>query len=1015
MKNAGKRGIARRAGKTKEMASKEGGQSSRPRRRWLALLLTALGLACLILLAIRLAPLPDPSAEETLAQALVALDQRDYLLAEELGSRIDRRSELWERSRLVAGEAATRAGRLEPAIAHYRSIADGRSPTAIRAAFALGELYRSVGMLSQAAAQYRHVLAHEPIDSATHARLAFILGVSGQRWESLPHFMALVRTKSWDLDALALLGDLERPVEQGDFLRHCARTAPDDILVRSGLAAHALVEGEASRAREMFQEVAADRPDLIAAQAMLGELLLDSEEHVFAQWHAALPESADRHPDIWLVRGLWARRNSNLTGAARCFWQTLRLAPEHRRGNYQLAQALSSLEAEGAAEFAERASQLFELTQTLDLILRSRGESEAGLRRAAELMESMGRHWEAWAWAITAGKHHPEAEWPGEMISRLEGGLHEHLARTTDAANLALKYDLSHYTLDADLLLADHSGEARSESNAMASDASIRFEEEAAVGIDFVYVNADDPATEGVRMFEQTGGGVAVLDYDSDGRPDIYFPQGGQWKTGSKQPTPSAEFHDCLYRNIDGQSFQEVASQAGIANLGFGQGATVGDFDNDGFPDIYVANVGENRLYRNNGDGTFSDVNASSEISRQDWTCSAVMVDLNGDGLPDLFDVNYVTGPEVYELICDGIGCSPKVFQGTPDQMWLSRGDGSFEHVADVTPAAHANGLGVVAAVLGEDQLPSLFVSNDQVPNFLLRPEPSDDPAGLQWVDQALLRGLAYNGDGLALACMGIAADDANGDGLTDFFVTNFADEPNTLYLQDAPGLFLDATRTVGLYAASIARVGWGTQFLDAELDGDVDLVIANGHIADHRDKGGQYHMKPQFFRNAGEGRFKWVSGESAGEYFDRKYLGRGLARLDWNGDGRMDFVVSNIGAPASLVTNRSQSVGNFLNVRLRGTTSSRDAIGSTVEITTDRRSWKKQLLAGDGVMASNQRMLQFGLGEASSISRLHVKWPSGKTTVLENLPANTTVELVEGAPRAFLSDGSQRVASPDS
>lgn len=996
------------------MASKDSGQPTPPRRRWLALLLTAVGLACLILLAIRLAPLPDPSAEETLAQALVALDQGDYLLAEELGSRIDPSSELWERSRMVAGEAASRAGRIESAIQFYRSISDGRSPTAIQAAFTLGELYRSVGMLSEAAEQYRHVLAHEPGESATHARLAFILGVSGQRWESLPHFMALVRTKSWDLDGLALLGDLERPVEQAEFLRHCARAAPDDILVRSGLAAHALIDGEVVRAREILQEVVADRPDLIAAQAMLGQLLLDTEEHVFTQWHADLPASAEGHPDIWLVRGLWARRNNDLTGAARCFWHTLRIAPEHRRGNYQLAQALSALEAEGTEEFAELASQLFELTQTLDLILRSRGESEAGLRRAAELMESMGRHWEAWAWAVTAANHHPEAEWPGEMITRLEGGLHEHLPRTTDAANLALKYDLSHYSLDTKLL-ADRGDQRRMKPGALASGATIRFEEEAAVGIDFVYNNGDDPATKGVRMFEQTGGGVAVLDYDSDGRPDIYFPQGGQWKTGSKRPAPSAEFHNGLYRNIDGKSFQEIASQAGIADLGFGQGATVGDFDNDGFPDIYVANIGENRLYRNNGDGTFSDVTASSGVSRQDWTCSAVMVDLNGDGLPDLFDVNYVTGPEVYELICDEIACSPKVFQGTPDQMWLNRGDGSFEHLADVSTAAHAKGLGVMATVLEEDQLPSLFVSNDQVPNFLLRPEVSDDSTGLQWVDQALLRGLAYNSDGVALACMGIAADDVNGDGRTDFFVTNFNDEPNTLYLQDAPGLFVDATRTGGLQAGSIAPVGWGTQFLDADLDGDVDLVIANGHIADYRDEGGEYHMKPQFFRNAGEGRFELASGESAGEYFDRKYLGRGLARLDWNGDGRMDFVVSNIGAPASLVTNQSQNVGNFLNVRLRGTTSSRDAIGSTVEITTDRRSWKKQLLAGDGVMASNQRMLQFGLGEANSISRLHVKWPSGKMTIVADLPANTTVELVEGDRRAILSDGSQRVASPDS
>ncbi len=355
MKASDKRDGPKRAASTKpdrqakrSRQEKNVDQAALPRRRWLVLALTAVSLAGLILLAIGLAPLPEPSAEETLSQASVAMDQGQYLLAEELGSRIDRSNELWEQGRWLAGEAASRAGRLESAIDHYRAISGGHSPIAIRAAFSLGELCRSVGMLSDAVEQYRHVLAHDPNDSATHARLAFVLGVSGQRWESLPHFMALIRTESWDLDGLALLGDLERPVEQHEYLRHCQRAAPDDILVRSGLAAHAIIDGETSRAEEILQQVVAERPDLIAAQAMLGELLQNSEEHVFLRWHAALPATAERHPDIWLIRGLWLRRHNDLTGAARCFWQTLRLAPEHRRGNYQLAQALSALEADGA-------------------------------------------------------------------------------------------------------------------------------------------------------------------------------------------------------------------------------------------------------------------------------------------------------------------------------------------------------------------------------------------------------------------------------------------------------------------------------------------------------------------------------------------------------------------------------------------------------------------------------------------------------------------------------------------
>jgi hypothetical protein len=243
---------------------------------------------------------------------------------------------------------------------------------------------------------------------------------------------------------------------------------------------------------------------------------------------------------------------------------------------------------------------------------------------------------------------------------------------------------------------------------------------------------------------------------------------------------------------------------------------------------------------------------------------------------------------------------------------------------------------------------------------------------------------------------MGIAADDANGDGRLDFFITTFSNESDTLYLQDAAGMFVDASRTSGLRAPSWPFIGWGTQFLDAELDGEPDLVVANGHVD-------EYHMRPQFFRNVGGGRFVELLADAAGPFFGQEYRGRGLARLDWNGDGRMDFVVSNIGQPAALVTNQSTGVGRYFNVRLHATRAARDAIGSIVTLAVPGRSWTKQLVAGDGYMATNERMLQFGLGEAEQVTELTVDWPSGGRTTVHNLPVNATVELVEGLPRGLV------------
>lgn len=984
----------------------------RPLRRWLAVLAVAVVAASVVLAIAAVFPWGGDPPEVVLAEAEAALRQGNYALAEELALRIEPGEEGWERSRLVAGEAASRAGRVEAAREHYAAISEGSSSAAVMGAFALGELLRGEGHLFEAQQQYSHVLAHQPHDAQTHERMAFLLGVSGQHWESMPHFMFLLRSQNWTLDALALLGDLERPVEQEAYLRHCAKNAPHDVLVRSGLAAYALSQGKVSQAEPILRKVVAERPELLPAQVMLGEILVDGSEHGFLNWHRALPPLADTHPDIWYVRGLWARRSNQLPTAARCFWETLRRIPEHRRATYQLGQVMGSLGMDGAEEVAARATKLFELTQMLDQVLRSRGRDPVAVRRVAELTEETGRYWEAWAWAVTAAQLHPDASWPAATVDRLSRQLHEDLPRTIDSANIALQHSLSNVDVSSDVFASPHDRSTPEHGDLAPGEASIEFVEQTAVGIDFVYNNGADPETRGARMFEQTGGGVGVVDYDGDGWPDLYFTQGGEWKTGSTQPVGSPEARDVLYRNLDGGSFVDIAAEAGLDHLGFGQGVNVGDYNNDGFPDLYVANIGENRLYRNNGDGTFTDATELTGSRRQDWTSSCVIVDLNGDGLPDLFDVNYVTGPDVYEKICGGRGCSPKVFDGTPDQLWMQRENGTFRHAPDVTPANDANGLGVVAAILGEDRLPSLFVSNDQVPNFLLRINASDPSGEVRVDNDALLRGLAYNGDGLALACMGIAADDVDGNGLIDFMVTNFLDEPNTLYLQDTPGLFADATQLAGVKSASYPYVGWGAQFIDADLDGDMDLVIANGHIDDYRDEGGEYHMLPHFFRNTGGGRFVQLSAEQAGEYFGRKYLGRGLARLDWNRDGRMDFVVSNIGTTASLVSNRSTGTGNFLNVRLHGTTSARDAIGSTVEVSTERDSWKRQLVAGDGYMASNERMLQFGLGNATEVAQLSVSWPTGSTATIENLPVGVTVELVEGSPVAILSDGSQRPVS---
>lgn len=946
-----------------------------------------------------------------ITQARQALERGEYDQAEHLATKISRGDESWVAGQLVAGEAAMKSERFEAAFDYFRSIPRDGSSDAVTAALSTAEVARHLGYLSEAELAYRDVLERVPDHVAAHERMAFLLGVTGRRWESQSHFLFLIRSGAVNLYQLALVGDLERPMEQGDYLRQCAEKAPDDLLVKLGLAFHAVAEGRAREARGLLREVVAEAPEIVAAQAMLGELLVDAEDEAFAAWHAGLPSAADDSADIWYVRGLWARRHNELSAATRCFWETVRRAPSHRRGSYQLGQVLIAQDDEAGHVFAARAGKLYDLTGAIDDVLRSDGRNEAAMLRVTELMEELGRAWESFAWAATSAETFPQSAWPRQAIERILPQLGDGTPATLASHNLALRYDYSDLPGVAGLI--DRLAGTATRAVAADTTSAIRFEERTDVGIDLVYDNGGDLSTKGTRMFEQTGGGVAVLDYDFDGWPDLYLTQGSKWKQGDTQPTTSPEMIDRLYRNDDGRSFIDVTTIAGLGDPGFGQGSAVGDFDGDGFPDLYVANIGHNRLYRNNGDGTFADVTEQCGLAGDTWTASCVIVDLNADGHPDLFDATYLTGSNVYTEICQGRGCSPKVFSGPPDRLHLSRGDGTFAFVPDATPVENSKGLGVVALDVETRGRPSLFISNDQVPNHYLRNLPSDDASNIRLQEEGFATGLAFNEDGLASACMGIATDDVDGNGLPDFYVTNFQDESNTLYLQDAPGLFLDATNPAGLRAPSFEFVSWGTQFLDADLDGHPDLVVVNGHIDDYRDEGGRYQMRPQFFRNTGGGRFIELPAEQAGEYFGRRYLGRGLARLDWNRDGLMEFAVSNIGDPASLMTNHSTGVGRFLNVRLHATRTARDAIGSVVTATVDGRTWTKQLVAGDGFMASNERVLQFGLGDATSVTELRIEWPSGETTTLENLPVDVTVEVTENAGWGTLWRGTQPESLP--
>jgi hypothetical protein len=385
-----------------------------------------------------------------------------------------------------------------------------------------------------------------------------------------------------------------------------------------------------------------------------------------------------------------------------------------------------------------------------------------------------------------------------------------------------------------------------------------------------------------------------------------------------------------------------------------------------------------------------------SQSSEGAWTTSCTISDLNSDGLADIYDVNYLAGDDIGRRVCTENGlpvaCDPNLFAAAQDRLLQNVGNEAaidFTGESGITKE-DGKGLGILVADLLPSPSLELFVANDGEPNFLFE----SDGTGFSYSETALLSGLSLDSAGRSQACMGIASGDIDGDG--DLDLTNFYREHNTLYLQTQPGQFEESTQEFGLFAPSLKMLGFGTQMLDANLDGWLDIAVVNGHVTDLSVDGTPYRMRPQFFVNEGGKRFTELRADVAGAWFDHEQLGRSMARVDWNRDGREDFVVSHLDTPAALMTNQSIRTGNYLKLYLRGVESHRDAIGARVSLVADGRELVRELTAGDGYQASNERVLVFGLGSATNASDVRITWPSGTVQQVPDLAANSTWTIVE-------------------
>ncbi|MSV29761.1 MAG: CRTAC1 family protein [Bryobacterales bacterium] len=516
---------------------------------------------------------------------------------------------------------------------------------------------------------------------------------------------------------------------------------------------------------------------------------------------------------------------------------------------------------------------------------------------------------------------------------------------------------------------------------------------------------------------EMVGPGVALFDYDGDGDLDVYLTQGNfldpsKTMADAKFPMPAGwNPGNRLFRNElipQGRlHFTDVTTQAGVGYVGYGMGVAVGDYDNDGRPDLYVTNFEHNVLYHNTGDGTFTDVTARAGVDDGMWSTSAAFVDYDRDGDLDLFVVHYVEFTRKGNPRCTGVVgqrdyCGPQVFQPLSARLYRNDGSGKF---TDVTaraglPTAFGAGLGVVCADFDGDGWPDVYVANDGNANQLWRNKKNGT-----FEDIALSSGVAFSADGKPQAGMGVSAGDFDNDGDEDLFVTNLTTETNNLFVNDGKGIFRDAIMEYGMAASSLRMTGFGAEFFDFDNDGFLDLFVANGAVfapASLRGRPYPYDQKNQLFRNLMGKKFEDLT-ESSGPVFQLSEVGRGAAFGDMDNDGDIDIVVSNNNGPTRLVLNEIGSRLPSLSVELKGVKNNRMGIGARVGLVRQGRPivWRRAHTDGSYLTANDIRV-HFGLGAEPPVDSLAVIWPNGRSEVWKRLEGTTRILLREGTGSPF-------------
>ena len=776
-------------------------------------------------------------------------------------------------------------------------------------------------------------------------------------------------------------------------VERAAKLAPEDDRVWLAMASLALQTGRCDEAASWLDRCAARRPEDPAvwrAQLERAHAVGDLAGVRRALTHlpADLFTAAER-----LGLRAWLAAHRDPESERRALEQLIAIAP----GDIEALDRLASLEwdagrTEAARVYRLRKAKLDAAKDRYRLLMDDRLTPDRFVELAG-LAETLGRDFEAQGWWMLRARFAPGDRSASEALSRLQ--------QRPSPPRPARGVTLAELFADIDPELRVHTDRAEP-SRASATGRLPRFVDRAeTAGLRFVFDNGRSPL---LQIPETTAGGVGLLDYDGDGRLDVYVLQGGVFPPDPARPHTG----DRLFRNRGDGTFEDATERSGIARMkrGFGHGVTVGDFDNDGHPDLFLTRWRSYALYRNRGDGTFVDVTERAGLGGdRDWPTSAAFADLDNDGDLDLYVCHYAVWDAEHPHLCYGapprrevIGCNPRVVEAIQDHVF--RNDhGRF---TDVTASAgllehEGRGLGVVAADLDDDRRVDLFVANDQSANYLYL-----NRGGFGFEEVAQAAGVACNASGAFQAGMGTALGDLDGDGRPDLFVTNFYGESTTFFRNLGSGMFGDQTVAVGLAGPSRFLLGFGIVAFDANNDGWLDLATANGHVNDDRPDY-PYAMPASLLIGGREGRLTDVT-PAAGDSWTVPRVARGLAVGDLDNDGRLDVLILSQQSPLAYLHNQTAG-GHFVTFLLEGTRSNRDAIGAVVTVTAGgrpRRAWR---YGGGSYQSASDPRIHFGL-DGDPIEGVEVRWPSGRVDRFAALKVDRGYRLREGETAPALLPG---------